>query len=333
VHGTHEQSAIFRKGDTVAEDQYTKQNPQDQFRSPQSQDSQEISHPGTTAEMDVEPDHGEDSYRGTGRLTGKRAVITGGDSGIGRAVAIAFAREGADVLIAYLPEEEEDARETAQLIEKAGRKAVTVPGDIRDEAHCTSIIRRAVSDLGGLDILVNNAAYQMSQDNGIADITTEQFDRVMKTNLYAMFWLSKEAVQHMGPGSTIINTASIQAYQSSPNLLDYATTKAGIVAFTKALAADLAQRGIRVNAVAPGPIWTPLIPATMPKEKVESFGEDTPMGRAGQPAELAPAYVFFASQESSYVTGEVLGVPRAPKLAGVVPGLPISQARRDLTSG
>jgi NAD(P)-dependent dehydrogenase (short-subunit alcohol dehydrogenase family) len=292
----------------VSEDQYAKQNPKDQFRSPDEQDSGEISHPGTTSEMDVEPDHGEESYRGTGRLTGKRAIITGGDSGIGRAVAIAFAREGADVLIAYLPEEEEDARQTAQLIEKAGRKAVTVPGDIREEDHCTTIVERAVSDLGGLDILVNNAAYQMAQPGGITDISTEQFDRVMKTNLYAMFWLSKAAVPQMRPGSTIINTASIQAYQSSPELLDYATTKAGIVAFTKALGASLAEKGIRVNAVAPGPIWTPLIPATMPDEKVESFGEQTPMGRAGQPAELAPAYVFFASQESSYVTGEVLGV-------------------------
>jgi NAD(P)-dependent dehydrogenase (short-subunit alcohol dehydrogenase family) len=292
----------------VAEDQYAKQNPQEQFRSPQSQDSDEISHPGTTGEMDVEPDHGEESYRGSGRLTGKRAIITGGDSGIGRAVAIAFAREGADVLIAYLPEEEDDARTTVQLIEKAGRRAVTVAGDIRDEEHCRSIVERAVSDLGGLDILVNNAAYQMAQPGGITDITTEQFDRVMKTNLYAMFWLSRAAVAHMQPGSTIINTASIQAYQSSPELLDYATTKAGIVAFTKALGAGLAEKGIRVNSVAPGPIWTPLIPATMPQEKVASFGEQTPMGRAGQPAELAPAYVFFASQESSYVTGEVLGV-------------------------
>jgi NAD(P)-dependent dehydrogenase (short-subunit alcohol dehydrogenase family) len=292
----------------MTEDQYEKRNPQDQFRTPEAQDSDEISHPGTTAEMDVKPDHGEDSYRGSGRLTGKRAIITGGDSGIGRAVAIAFAREGADVLIAYLPEEGDDAQETAQLVEKAGRKAVTVPGDIRDEAHCTGIIETALSQLGGVDILVNNAAYQMAQDGGIFDITTEQFDRVMKTNLYAMFWLSKAAAPHMQPGSTIINTASIQAYQSSPNLLDYATTKAGIVAFTKALAANLAEKGIRVNAVAPGPIWTPLIPATMPKDKVESFGEDTPMGRAGQPAELAPAYVFFASQESSYVSGEVLGV-------------------------
>ena len=288
---------------------------QEQFRTPGTQDSENISHPGRTADMDTEPDHGEQSYRGTGRLTGKRAVITGGDSGIGRAVAIAFAREGADVLIAYLPAEEEDARETAQLVEKAGRKAVTVPGDIRDEAHCVTIIDTAVSELGGLDILVNNAAYQMSQDDGILDITTEQFDRVMKTNLYAMFWLSKAAVAHLRPGSAIVNTASIQAYQPSPELLDYATTKAGIIAFTKGLAANLAGRGIRVNAVAPGPIWTPLIPATMPKEKVESFGEDTPMGRAGQPAELAPVYVFFASQESSYVTGEVLGVTGGKPLA------------------
>jgi NAD(P)-dependent dehydrogenase (short-subunit alcohol dehydrogenase family) len=235
-------------------------------------------------------------------------VITGGDSGIGRAVAIAFAREGADVLISYLAEEEDDARETAKLIESAGRRVVSVPGDIRDEAHCRQIIERAVEEFGGLEILVNNAAYQMAQPGGIADITTEQFDRVLKTNLYAMFWLSKAAVPRMQPGSVIINTASIQAYQPSAPLLDYATTKAGIVAFTKALAQELAEKGIRVNAVAPGPIWTPLIPATMPEGKVESFGEDTPLGRAGQPAEVAPAYVFFASQESSYVSGEVLGV-------------------------
>ena len=264
--------------------------------------------PGLTSEMSERPDHGEDSYRGSGRLTGKRALITGGDSGIGRAVAIAFAREGADVLISYLPEEEPDAQDTVRLIEKAGRKAVALPGDIRDAAHCQALIDRALSDLGGLDILVNNAAFQMAQPGGITDITDEQFDRVMKTNLYAMFWLCRAAVPHLRPGATIINTASVQAYQSSAPLLDYATTKGGIVAFTKALAEELAEKGIRVNAVAPGPIWTPLIPSTMPKEKVESFGEDTPLGRKGQPRELAPAYVYFASDDSSYTTGEVLGV-------------------------
>jgi NAD(P)-dependent dehydrogenase (short-subunit alcohol dehydrogenase family) len=265
-------------------------------------------HPGTTGAMGDEPDHGEQSYRGSGRLSGRRAVITGGDSGIGRAVAIAFAREGADVLIAYLESEEEDAQTTAKLVQDAGRKAVTVAGDLRDEQHCKQVIETAVRELGGIDVLVNNAAYQMAQPGGITDITTEQFDRVMKTNLYAMFWLSKAAVQHMQPGSTIINTASIQGRNPSPELLDYATTKAGIIAFTQGLAGGLAEKGIRVNAVAPGPIWTPLIPATMPEEKVESFGQQTPLGRAGQPAELAPAYVFFASDESSYVTGEALAV-------------------------
>ncbi|GAB2596076.1 oxidoreductase [Paractinoplanes abujensis] len=264
--------------------------------------------PGSTEAMPDRPDHGEESYKGSGRLAGRKAIITGGDSGIGRAVAIAFAREGADVLISYLPEEEEDAADTAQLIEKAGQKAVRVPGDIRDEEHCKTIVERAVAELGGVDILVNNAAYQMAQPGGITDITTEQFDRVMKTNLYAMFWLTRAAVPHLGPGATIINTASIQAYQSSAHLLDYATTKGGIVAFTKALAEDLADKGVRVNAVAPGPIWTPLIPATMHPEKVQSFGSDTPLGRPGQPAELAPAYVYFASPESSYTNGEVLGV-------------------------
>jgi NAD(P)-dependent dehydrogenase (short-subunit alcohol dehydrogenase family) len=257
--------------------------------------------------MDQQPDYGEQTYRGTGKLSGKRALITGGDSGIGRAVALAFAREGADVLISYLDSEETDARETCRLVEEAGRKAVPVPGDIRDEQHCTALIAQAVEELGGLDILVNNAAYQMSQ-SGIADISTEQFDRVLKTNLYAMFWLSKAAIPHLAPGSAIINTTSIQAYQPSPQLLDYATTKAGILNFTKGLAQELAPKGIRVNAVAPGPIWTPLIPATMPPEKVEQFGADTPLGRAGQPAELAAAYVFLASSDSSYITGERIGI-------------------------
>jgi NAD(P)-dependent dehydrogenase (short-subunit alcohol dehydrogenase family) len=293
----------------VSQDQHTPQDPTSQYGQQEGQPGQQQTPPGATGEMTPKPDHGEESYRGTGKLTGKRAVITGGDSGIGRAIAIAYAREGADVLISYLGEEEDaDARETVRLVEEAGRTGVAVRGDITDERHCQELIDRAVRDLGGLDILVNNAAYQMAQEKGIAGISTEQFDRVLKTNLYAMFRLCKAALPHLAEGSTIINTSSIQAFDPSPQLLDYATTKAGIANFTKALAQDLADRGVRVNAVAPGPIWTPLIPATMPQEKVRQFGQDTPEGRPGQPAELAPAYVFFASQESSYVTGEVLGV-------------------------
>jgi NAD(P)-dependent dehydrogenase (short-subunit alcohol dehydrogenase family) len=269
---------------------------------------QQIAHPGATDEVHPAPDHGESSYRGSGRLTGKKAVITGGDSGIGRAVALAFAREGADVLISYLEAEEKDARDTARLVEEAGRTAVTVPGDITEESHCVEIVARAIEEFGGIDLVVSNAAYQMSQDKGIFDITAEQFDRVMKTNVYAMFWLCKAAVPHMQPGSVIITTSSIQAFQPSTHLLDYATSKAAIVNFTKGLSANLVDRGIRVNSVAPGPVWTPLIPATMPAEKVESFGKQAPMGRAAQPAELAPLYVFLASGESSYITGEVVGV-------------------------
>ncbi|MFI7427986.1 SDR family oxidoreductase [Micromonospora sp. NPDC049836] len=293
----------------MSEDQYTPQDPTEQYGQQQGQPPQQQSAPGSEQEMGPKPDHGEESYRGSDRLSGKRAVITGGDSGIGRAVAIAFAREGADVLISYLGDEEEaDARETVRLVEQAGRKGVAVRCDVREEANCRNLIDRALADLGGIDILVNNAAFQMSQDEGLAGISTEQFDRVFKTNVYAMFWLCKMALPHLKDGSTIINTTSVQAFNPSPQLLDYATTKAGIANFTKALALDLADRGIRVNAVAPGPIWTPLIPATMPTEKVKQFGTDTPLGRPGQPAELAPAYVFFASQESSYVTGEILGV-------------------------
>jgi NAD(P)-dependent dehydrogenase (short-subunit alcohol dehydrogenase family) len=267
-----------------------------------------VPHPGLTKDMGDEPDHGEESYRGSDRLTDKRAVITGGDSGIGRAVALAFAREGADVAISYLPSEQEDAQQTARLVEDAGRRAVTVPVDLIEEQECHRLIDRAVQEFGRIDILVNNAAYQMVQMGGIEDITTEQFDRVLKTNLYAMFWLCKRAIPHMRPGASIINTSSIQASDPSPELLDYATTKAGIVNFTKGLSRMLADKGIRVNAVAPGPIWTPLIPATMPGSKVESHGQEVPLQRAGQPAEVAPAYVFFASQESSYITAEVLGV-------------------------
>jgi NAD(P)-dependent dehydrogenase (short-subunit alcohol dehydrogenase family) len=288
-------------------DQTQQTNPAEQYDQPENTE-QQVVHPGLTSDMESKPDHGEDSYRGSDRLTGKRAIITGGDSGIGRAVAIAFAREGADVLISYLPEEESDADETARLVEEAGRKVVKFPGDIREETLCQQMVDTAVSELGGIDILVNNAAYQMVQMGGIADITTEQFDRVMKTNLYAMFWITKAALPHLQPGSTIINTASVQAVNPSPELLDYATTKAGIHNFTRALGSQLLEQGIRVNAVAPGPIWTPLIPATMPEEKSGSHGESAPIGRAGQPAECAPAYVFFASQESSYISGEMLGV-------------------------
>ncbi|SCL72974.1 hypothetical protein GA0070606_6389 [Micromonospora citrea] len=293
----------------MTEDQHTQQDPTSQYGQQEGQPKQQQTPPGSTREMTPKPDHGEESYHGSGKLAGRRAVITGGDSGIGRAIAIAYAREGADVLISYLGQEEDaDARETVRLVEEAGRRGVAVRGDITDQRHCEELIERAVRDLGGIDILVNNAAYQMSQDKGILGIDDEQFDRVLKTNLYAMFWLCRAAIPHLAEGSAIINTSSIQAFDPSPQLLDYATTKAGIANFTKALAADLADRGIRVNAVAPGPIWTPLIPATMPEKKVEQFGQDTPEGRPGQPAELAPAYVFFASQESSYVTGEILGV-------------------------
>jgi NAD(P)-dependent dehydrogenase (short-subunit alcohol dehydrogenase family) len=291
----------------VTTDQYTRQDPTGQYGQPGS-DEQQHDAPGTTDGMRVKPDHGEDTYRGSGRLLDRRAVITGGDSGIGRAVALAFAREGADVLISYLESEEDDARETVRLIEEAGRRAVTVPGDLTVEANCQQVVDRAVERLGGIDILVNNAAHQMAQPGGIADISSEQFDRVMKTNVYALFWMCKKAIPHMPEGSTIINTSSIQAVSPSPDLLDYAASKAAIVNFTKALAPMVADRGIRVNSVAPGPIWTPLIPATMPASRTQEHGENTPIGRAGQPAEVAPAFVFFASQESSYVTAEVLGV-------------------------
>ena len=290
-----------------SDDQYTEQDPTTQHDQPDTEGEQ-LAHPGLTGDMGDEPDHGERSYRGSGRLEGRRAVITGGDSGIGRAVAIAFAREGADVLVSALEEEKEDAEETARLVREAGRTAAVCLGDLTREEQCVAVVEQAVEQLGGIDILVNNAAYQMAQPGGIADVTTEQFDRVMKTNLYAMFWLCKHALPHLSSGSTIVNTTSIQSRQPSPELLDYATTKAGIVAFTQGLAAQLAEKGIRVNGVAPGPIWTPLIPATMGEDQVESFGTQTPLGRAGQPAELAPAYVFLASQESSYVTGEVIGV-------------------------
>jgi NAD(P)-dependent dehydrogenase (short-subunit alcohol dehydrogenase family) len=264
-------------------------------------------HPGSEEGLRPQADHGEQSYRGSGRLAGRRALITGGDSGIGRAVAIAFSREGADVVLSYLPEEEQDAQETARLVREAGRTAVLAPGDIADEAHCRALVQRTVDELGGLDLLVNNAAHQMAQ-GGIADISTEQLDRVMKTNVYALFWLCQSAVPHLPPGASIINTSSVQAYQPSPSLLDYATTKAAIVNFTRGLAQELADQGVRVNTVAPGPVWTPLIPATMPPDEVEDFGSQTPLGRTAQPAEVAPAFVFLASAESSCITGERIAV-------------------------
>ncbi|MEW5356595.1 SDR family oxidoreductase [Streptomyces sp. 16-176A] len=265
---------------------------------------QEQEHPGWTGPMDPPPDHGEESYRGSGLLADRAALLTGGDSGIGRAVALAFAREGADVMFTYLPEEEKDARETARLVEEAGRRAVPVVCDIREERRCRELVDRAVAEFGRVDVLVNNAAYQMSQPDGISAITTEQFDRVVRTNLYGMFWLCKMALPHMRPGSSIINTTSVQAYKPSPHLLDYATTKGAIVTFTQGLAQMVAGDGIRVNAVAPGPVWTPLIPATMPD--TQAFGKQAPLGRPAQPAEMAPAYVFLASQRASYITAEVV---------------------------
>ena len=292
----------------MTEDQHTQQDPTQQYPQPQyPEQTQMDQHPGLEQEMQPKPDYGEETYRSSGKLEGKKAVITGGDSGIGRAVALAFAREGADVLISYLPEEEPDAQEVAQTVEASGRKAVKVPGDIVEEAQCQAVIQQAVDEFGHIDVLVNNAAHQMTV-SGIADVSTELLDRTFKTNIYAMFWLCQKAIPHMESGATIINTSSVQAVNPSPELLDYATTKAGIHNFTKGLASQLAEKGIRVNAVAPGPIWTPLIPATMPTERAEGHGESAPLGRAGQPAECAPAYVFFASQESSYITAEMLGV-------------------------
>ena len=290
----------------MTEDQTTTTDPRTQHARADFGE-QDIPHPGRTDEMEERPDHGETTYRGTGRLQGRRALITGGDSGIGRAVAIAFAREGSDVAIAYLAEEQDDAEETARWVGDAGRTAVLLPGDIREEEHCRQIVATTIDRLGGIDILVNNAAYQMSLER-FEDLTTEQLERTYRTNVFAMFWLCRDALAHMAPGSCIINTSSIQGFQPSPHLIDYASTKAAIVNFTKNLAQEFAERGIRVNSVAPGPIWTPLIPATMEPDAVNTFGQQTPIGRAGQPAELAPAYVFLASQESSYISGEVLAV-------------------------
>ncbi|MFI8740321.1 SDR family oxidoreductase [Stutzerimonas zhaodongensis] len=263
--------------------------------------------PGLAEKMEPKPDHGETSYHGSNRLAGRKALITGGDSGIGRAAAIAFAREGADVAIGYLPDEEPDAQDVVRLIREAGRKAVALPGDIRDEAFCQRLVEQAVEGLGGLDILVNNAARQNSEQS-ILDITTDEFDWTLKTNLYAMFWITKAAVPHLPAGASIINTSSVTTYDPPPNLLDYSMTKAGIVNFSKCLAKQLISKGIRVNAVAPGPFWTPLqVSGGQTMENLKSFGSSTPIGRPGQPVELAPVYVLLASTAASYVTGQVYG--------------------------
>lgn len=262
--------------------------------------------PGSTGAMNPRPDHGEQSYRGSGRLAGKKAIITGGDSGIGRAVAIAYAREGADLVIAYL-DENEDAAEVKALVEREGRKAVLIAGDVSDPEHCRRIVRRAVEELGGLDILVNNAAHQATFSD-IGDISDEEWQMTFATNIHAMFYLAKAAVPHMKPGSAIINTASVNSDMPNPILLAYATTKGAIQNFTGGLAQMLAEKGIRANAVAPGPIWTPLIPSTMPEDSVKNFGRQVPMKRAGQPAELATAYVMLADPLSSYTSGTTVAV-------------------------
>jgi NAD(P)-dependent dehydrogenase (short-subunit alcohol dehydrogenase family) len=281
-------------------------NPVDQYPRPPFP-RQEQPWPGLASRMNPKPDHGETSYHGSGRMTGRRALITGGDSGIGRAVAIAFAREGADVAINYLPVEESDAQDVVRLIRAAGRKAVPVPGDIRDERFCNQLVDDAVRGLGGLDVLVHVAGRQQARQS-IAELTTELFDWTVKTNLYALFWITKAAMPHLGPGASIITTASQQAYDPQPYLLDYAPTKAAIVTFTKVLAKQVAPQGIRVNSVAPGPFWTPLqVTGGRPLDQLPQFGSETPYGRPGQPVEIAPIYVMLASAESSYASGQVIG--------------------------
>lgn len=288
-------------------DQLTFQDPTTRFPdiSPPKQDQPE---PGLDAELIPGTDRGEDSYTGTGRLRGRRALITGSDSGIGSAVAIAFAREGADVALSYLPAEEEDAQHVCEVIRQAGRKAVPLPGDLSDPEYCREVVRRAAEELGGLDAVVNNAGRQIAVED-IADLTDEQWENTFRTNIHALFRVSQAALEHLEPGSTIVNSTSVQAYSPSAHLIDYASTKAAINNFTKGLATQLAPKGIRVNSVAPGPIWTPLqVSDGQPKEALPHFGKNTPLGRAGQPTELAPAYVFLTSSESSYVIGETLNV-------------------------
>jgi len=291
----------------MASNQHHMQDPTTQYPKPPFDTPMQ---PGTGLAKDMKPrpDHGEATYKGSGKLKGRKALVTGDDSGIGRAAALAFAREGADMVLTYLPQEAPDADDVLADLEATGRKVVAIPGDLADETFCKHLVDQTVKRLGGLDILANIAGKQVSQDS-IADLTTEQFQQTFTVNVYAMFWLCKYALPHIPAGGTIINTASIQAYEPSPNLLDYAPTKAAIKAFTEALAKQVAQKGVRVNAVAPGPIWTPLQPSHgQPPDKLKQFGANTPLGCPGQPAEVAPAYVFFASQESSYITGEMLGV-------------------------
>lgn len=281
------------------------QNPLDKYPvPPYPYNHQEV--PGTESRLSPQADHGESSYIGSGKLKGRRALITGGDSGIGRAVAIAFAREGADILISYL-NEHEDAMETARLVKEAGRKAVVVPGDISDEGHCIDLVNVAVEQLGGLDVLVNNAAFQMARQS-LQEVSAEEWDRTFRVNIYAMFYLCKAAEAHLKPGSTVINTSSVNAYKAPPILVAYSATKGAIQNFTASMAQLWAEKGIRVNCVAPGPIWTPLIPSTMPQEEVEDFGGKVPLKRAGQPAELAAAYVLLACDDSSYMTGSTVQV-------------------------
>lgn len=288
-------------------DQSDMQDPRKQYDQPAIDKNQKQPEPGLDKNLQPQADHGEKTYVGSGRLNGRKALITGGDSGIGRAVAIAFAREGADVALSYLPEEEPDAKEVVAEIEKAGRQALPLPGDITSEEFCRDMVKNAGDTFGTIDILVNNAGKQVYVEK-FEDIPSEQLQETFATNIFAMFWITQAALPYMPEGTSIINTTSIQSYQPSPGLLDYAATKGAITTFTKGLAQSLIEKGIRVNGVAPGPFWTPLQPSYgQPPEKLEKFGTNTPMGRAGQPAEIAPLYVFLASQESSYIDGEIIG--------------------------
>ncbi len=290
----------------MADSRLKMQDPRTQYPKPPFK-PQHQTQPGLAKTMNPQPDSGESSYIGHGRLAGRKALITGADSGIGRAVAIAFAREGADVAISYLPSEEPDAKEVLRLIEKAGVKAIAVPGDLTEEGFCRAMVEQAEKKLGGLDILVNNAATMLSHDD-LLKVTPAEFDRLMKTNVYAVFWTMQAAIPLLKPGSSIINTTSVQAYEPSRGIVDYAMTKAAIVALTKGMATPLMERGIRINAVAPGPFWTPIQPTGQPAASLAKLGEEVPFGRPGQPVEIAPVYVLLASQEGSYITGEIYGV-------------------------